>query len=225
MQPRRAMTHGSALLLILLSAGPLAACNGKVSCDLNAEEAKFEAVVQQNLACSVDDDCTVTSLSGGATCDFGCPILTNKSGAAAVQSAATSICEAYLSEGCPAPPVPLCPPPPGAPLCAKGTCTWYWFQFESHPTSVALDACTAFKLDFGIGLEPAAAPRDMPVAMSVSGGTLYADSGCKTPLGAQGMLTIPAGASSVAFGFMATAPGTCSIDAWPGGAIATFEAQ
>jgi hypothetical protein len=223
------MTKSSTLLLILLSAGALAACNGKTTCDLNGEEAKFEAVVQQNLACSVDDDCTVTSPpSGGGTCVFACGTLTNKSGAAAVQSAATSICETYLSDGCPAPPVPNCPTAGGLPLCAKGTCTTYLARFEAPPMSVALDACTAFKLDFEIGFDhPTAAPRDMTVAMTVNGGTLYADSACKTPMGSQGTLTIPAGASSVAFGFMATAPGTCSINAGPqgGGDTATFVAQ
>jgi hypothetical protein len=61
-----------------------------------AAEQQLEAVVKQNLSCSVDADCVEINVAPSGWCAAHCGVLTDESGAPAVQSAATSACEPFL---------------------------------------------------------------------------------------------------------------------------------
>jgi len=216
------MTYASALLLLLLaSLGSLAGCNQ--SCD--TADSQFENVLRENLSCSVDDDCTTIS----GSCVAPCGTFVSKAGAAAVQNAATSLCKQY---NCPEQAISC---PASDPLvCAKGTCATYSIYAETYAATVQRGVCVALQLDFAINGTAAEAPHDMAVPVSVNGGTVYADAACKTPVttdatpAPNATLTIPAGATSLAFGFLAADSGPCSIDVGSGGfgsADYTFTAQ
>jgi hypothetical protein len=205
------MTYASALLLLLLpSLGGLAGCNQ--SCD--TAQTQFDNILRNNLSCSVDDDCTTISSS----CVAPCGTFASKAGASTVQNAATSLCKQY---NCPEQAISC---PASDPLvCAKGTCATYSVYAETYAATVKQGVCIALQLDFAINGTAADAPHDMAVPVSVNGGTVYADTACKTPVisdatpAENATMSVPAGAKSIVFGFSATAPGPCSIDVGSGG--------
>jgi hypothetical protein len=71
--------------------------------------------------------------------------------------------------------------------------------------------CEPFEVDFTMKGSKTPAPHDIVFTMETPvNGTLYADAACTTPLTGT-TITIPAGASSVAFGFEPLAPGMFSF--------------
>lgn len=174
----------------------------------DAAQAGLAAVVQQNLACQGDQDCTSIFLGPSGWCAAPCSVLTNEAGAATVLDAAASLCSQFNAEGCKAPVVP-CPAAPPA-ICAGGTCAVYDFYATQLSPTLTHGACAAFQLNYkSFGGSPNA-PHDLRVTMTASNGTLYADTACGTPMG-DGGVTIPAGSTSAAFGFEPAAPGLCWI--------------
>jgi hypothetical protein len=170
-------------------------------------EAKIAPVVQQNLACSDDSNCASTIFGPRGECAGACGAVTNKAGAATVQSAAGDLCEPFNAQGCPPPGVP-CPFQPI--LCAGGTCANYSIYLSPDMPALTHGVCTALQLDYTSYGGAPDAPHDLAVGMTPSNGTLYSDPACTTPL-TTGSLTIPSGSSSVAFGFMPTSSGSVSI--------------
>jgi hypothetical protein len=97
------------------------ACYLTESCEdlqTSAEE-QIQPVAQQNLSCTTDADCVVTTGGSDGECATSCGIVTNKAGAAAVVSAAVSACSDYRAKGCVMPALPCIAE---APTCSAGTC-------------------------------------------------------------------------------------------------------
>src|SRR6185437_8707334 len=134
--------------------------------------------------------------------------------------AAASATYAGFDRTCPNQPEPACPANP-PPICATGTCATYavYLSPASSTLTLAPGVCASFEAVFQVGYpkdsssEPA--PHDIPVAVTATDGTLYADSACTrvlattdaTTMFAMGTVTIAGGASHASFGFV-PAPGT-----------------
>jgi len=176
--------------------------------DLESDAAaQLEALIQQNLACASDDDCTRISPEGRGQCAAACGhLLTNQAGASMLLAAANTLCESFVAKGCQ---VPLLGCPAVAPLniCAAGTCEGWGVSLGPSAGPFALGACAPFEISFYTAeSRSAVAPHDIVFALTPENGTLYADSACTTPL-MGGSVTLPGGANSVAFGFVPLAPG------------------
>jgi hypothetical protein len=188
----------------------------------DAAQQQFGPIVQQNVACSEDTDCVWTPSDQGGWCVAPCGWLSNQAGVAAVQSAANILCEPFLAHGC-LPPFLGCPYF-GTFICAGGTCASYHFWLTPYPLTLMHGVCTALQLNYGASAGSPNAPRNLVVSITASDGTLYSDAECTTLL-TTGSLTIPSGSSSVAFGFTATAPGSCSLDLGPQGLTYSLTVQ
>jgi hypothetical protein len=181
---------------------------------------QLEAVVEQNLACSVDADCIEINVGPSGYCAAPCGVLTDDSGAQTVQSAANNACQAFLAAGC-KPPLLECPAFPPF-LCAGGTCATYSVSVTPSPLpTFALGACTVLHLAYSTGTGSPDAHSAIAVLMQSSIGTVYADTTCTTPvtMGSPemtGTLTIPSGSSGVDFGFMSAAAGSGWLNVGPG---------
>jgi hypothetical protein len=82
---------------------------------------------------------------------------------------------------------------------------------KASATSYVHGVCAAFTIDFTTKFSATPAPHDIAFTMMTPvNGTLYADAACATPL-TGGILTIPSGAPSVAFGFEPLAAGMFSF--------------
>jgi hypothetical protein len=186
---------------------------------------QLDAVVQQNLACSVDADCTEINVGPSGDCAAPCGVLTDESGAEAVQSAANSACKPFLAAGC-KPPILECPAFPPF-VCVGGTCAAYSVAVTPSPLpTFTLGVCTVLHLAYstGAGSSDAGSPdahSPIGVLMQSSIGTVYADAACTMPVTTgspemTGTLTIPAGTTGVDFGFMPDATGSGSLNVGPG---------
>jgi hypothetical protein len=80
------------------------------------------------------------------------------------------------------------------------------------PGSASVGACAALGVKYFAMGGPPTAPHDLAVNVSATGGTLFADAACTTPL-TTGSVTIAKGTDSVQFGFIPSAAGTCVIHA------------
>jgi hypothetical protein len=190
-----------------------------------AAEKQLEAVVEQNLACSVDADCIEIGVGPSGDCAAPCGVLTDESGAQTVQSAANSACEPFLAAGC-KPPLLECPAFPPF-LCVGGTCATYSVAVTPSPLpTFTLGVCAVLHLAYstGAGSADAGSPdahSAIAVLMQSSIGTVYADAACTMPVTTgspemMGTLTIPAGTTGVDFGFMPDATGNGSLNVGPG---------
>jgi hypothetical protein len=96
-------------------------------------------------------------------------------------------------------------------ICNVGSCTGWSPSLKSQATSFVHGVCAPFEIDFTIAGSKTPAPHDIAFTMMTPvNGALYADAACTTPL-TGGTITIPAGASSVAFGFEPLDPGMFSF--------------
>jgi hypothetical protein len=182
---------------------------------------QFEAVVDRNLACSVDADCTELNVGPSGYCAAPCGALTNEAGAQAAESAANDACQPFLAAGC-KPPILQCPAFPPF-LCAGGTCATYSVQVTTSPLpTFTHGVCTALHLAYSTQSGSPPATQAISVLMQSSIGTLYADPACTTPV-TTGTLTIPAGSSGVDFGFVPAAAGSGWLDVGSGIGGAEYE--
>jgi hypothetical protein len=209
-------------------------CNDAGTCNGLSTEAQkqLEAVVQQNSACEADDDCVMTSVGRSGACAAPCGVLTSKSGAAAVVSAASDACQDFSDLGC-AEPIVECPASPPS-ICSSATCTT--FTISLAPSSLASlehGVCQAFQLDYSDGVGPKA-PRDLAMSIQFTDGTLFADPACTNAVAtsqsssnATGTISIPAGAHDVAFGFVPANPGNAFVGVLGqvGGGIVSFDVR
>jgi hypothetical protein len=174
----------------------------------NEAVTQFDALVQQNLACTNDNDCTRISPVGDGQCAALCgDVLTNEAGAPALLTAADTLCESFAARGCHVLGIPCFA---GAILniCAAGTCEgWAASLSWNRAAPFVHGACASFELGFSTAQGTALAPRDIVFALTPENGTLYADSACTTFL-AGGSVTLPGGTNRVAFGFVPLAAGS-----------------
>jgi hypothetical protein len=181
---------------------------------------QLDAVVEQNLSCSVNADCTELNVGPSGWCAAPCGVLADVAGAQTVQSAATSACQPFLAAGC-KPPILGCPAFPPF-LCAGGTCATYSVDVTPSPLpTFTQGVCTALHLTYSTQGGSGPATQAISVLMQTSMGTVYADTACTTAVTTgtpemTGMLTIPAGASGVDFGFVPTATGSGWLNVGPG---------
>jgi hypothetical protein len=179
--------------------------DGDASCaDLASRaQSRIAAVLGENLACAVDDDC-VSIFFGSAACAYPCSVLTNEAGVAAVREAAALSCEPFDTQGCEDPEVPCAAPPPS--ICAGGTCAVYTLYASQVSPALTHGACTAFQANYRTLAGSPLASHDIVVRLSASNGTLYSDAACTTVL-ASPSVTIPAGSNTTPFGFVPAAAG------------------
>ena len=120
---------------------------GDASCaDLaTAAQSGIAAVLEENLACVVDDDC-VSIFFGSAGCAYPCSVLTNDAGVSAVREAAALFCQPFDAHGCKDPEVPCAGPPPS--ICAGGTCAVYDLYASQVSPDLTHGACTAFQANY-----------------------------------------------------------------------------
>jgi hypothetical protein len=181
---------------------------------------QLEAVVEQNLSCSVDADCVEVNVGPSGYCAAPCGVLTDESGAQAVQSAATSACAPFLAAGC-KPPILGCPAFPPF-LCVGGLCATYSVGVTPSPLpTFTVGVCAVLHLAYSTGAGSPDAHSAIDVLMQSSIGTVYADAACTTPvtMGSPemtGTLSIPAGTTGVDFGFMPDAAGAGWLNVGPG---------
>jgi hypothetical protein len=163
---------------------------------------QFEPILNQNLGCSADTDCVHGAAAD--TCVAPCGTLTSDAGAAAVQTAADTLCQPFLAAGCKVPFYGC--PVSGTTICAGGGCTTYGVVLSPYPPP-SLDAggCMAFQLSYYGNAGPDVPPHDITVSVRANGGMLYADGACTTPLtgdsAAGDSVVIPAGTKSVPLGY------------------------
>jgi hypothetical protein len=165
----------------------------------------FYAWAKQNVACSSDTDCAFVSLPEPGSCASPCGALLNETGAASASKVATQDCAQFNAQGC-TPPEVGCPAT-GTPLCAAGTCAGYRLSLGSSGPFTH-GACAVFQETYAQPDAPAPAPRDFPLTVTASNGTLYADAACTTPFMS---LTLAKGESVVSFGFVPTSAGQFSV--------------
>jgi hypothetical protein len=181
---------------------------------------QLEAVAGQNLSCTVDADCVEINVGPSGWCAAPCGVLTDESGAQTVQSAATSACAPFLAAGC-KPPILECPAFPPF-LCVGGTCATYSVAVTPSPLpTLTRGVCGGLHLTYATGAASPDAHSAIAVLMQSSIGTVYADAACTTPVTTgspemTGTLSIPAGATSVDFGFMSATAGSGSLNVGPG---------
>jgi hypothetical protein len=174
----------------------------------NAAQAGLASLVQENLGCQVDSDCTSIFLGPSGGLCAACSVLTNEAGAATVLDAAASLCRQFNAQGCP-PPIVGCPRAPPV-LCAGGTCASYVFYPTPLSPSLTHGECATFQVHYrSYGGSPDA-PHDLAVTLRAFNGTLYSDTQCAMPM-ADGGVTIPAGSTAATFSLEPAAAGICSI--------------
>jgi hypothetical protein len=188
---------------------PSGDAGGQALCqDLESDAgARLEALIQQNLACTSDDDCTRISPEGRGQCAALCgDLLTNQAGASMLLAAANTLCASFVAEGCQVQ-LPSCVAVAPLNICAAGTCEGWGVSLSPTAGPFALGACAPFEISFYTAESMSAvAPHDIVFALAPENGTIYADSACTTPL-MGGSLMLPGGANSVAFGFVPLAAG------------------
>jgi hypothetical protein len=229
-------------LALALGLLPLAGCGGGGSPgSCNTEQNSLSSSFASNnvskgyLACHADSDCEWSSVSQAGACVAACGALSNMTSASDVAAAASSTCAGFdttCSE-----PLPACPAN-SPPICATGTCATYDVDL-SPPTStlgtLAVGSCLSFEAVFSVGYptypKSSVAPHDIPVPVSATLGTLFADTACTqvlatidpTTMYAMGSLTVAEGSSRTSFGFRPTAAGDGFLVV--GGVTSGFTAQ
>ncbi|HEX3769365.1 MAG TPA: hypothetical protein VHV30_00810 [Polyangiaceae bacterium] len=182
----------------------------------DAAAAQVGPIVAQHVACNQDSDCTTADSDPAGYCVAACGWVVNTAGVAAAQSAFDQACQPFVAKGCP-PPYASCPAQPV--LCAGGTCATYNYYFSPYPLpNFTHGVCTALQLNYAVSAGSPNASHDLVVPVSTigGGGTLYSDAACTVPA-TGGSLTIPAGSSSVAFGFIPSAAGSFTLSINSGG--------
>jgi hypothetical protein len=174
---------------------------------LQAADIQFAALVQQNLACQSDDDCTRIAPTGQGQCAAICgDVLTDEAGAPTLLAAAGTLCESFVDAGC-ALPVLGCPAYATLNICVAGTCTGWGASLKWSEASFVHGVCAPFAIAFYTAESMTAlAPHDLVFTLEATNGALYADPACTTALDG-GSVTLPAGSNSVAFGFVPLAAG------------------
>ena len=174
----------------------------------NQAGAQFDPMLARYQTCAADSDCAVISVD---TCLGVCPqVRTNTAGAAALPAAATKVCQEFHGAGCQTLGA-ACPAEDTINICIAGSCAGWNATMEGTATTFVHGVCEPFEIDFTMKGSKTPAPRDIVFAMDTPvNGTLYADAACTTPLTGT-TITIPAGASSVAFGFEPLEPGRFSF--------------
>jgi hypothetical protein len=170
----------------------------------NQAGAQFTPVQARYQTCAADSDCVEITVDG---CLGVCPqVRTNTAGAAALPAAATMACQEFHGAGCQALGA-ACPAEDSADICISGSCAGWNPTLQWQATSFVHGVCVPFEIDFTMEGAKTPAPHDMAFTMTPTNGAFYADAACTTPLTGE-IITIPAGAGSVAFGFEALDPGT-----------------
>lgn len=130
--PRAAAALSLAVLVfvcVACAASPPATTGGGVAAEpqcaesTNAARARLTAVIDANMACKTDADCT--TIGFGASCFDSCSRTIGVSGVDAYKAEIAAVdakeCKAYDDAGCPPMVSPPCAPPE-APACREGKC-------------------------------------------------------------------------------------------------------
>jgi hypothetical protein len=187
------------------NAGDAALCQNLA----NQASAQFDPMLARYQTCAADSDCVEIHVD---TCVGGpCPqVRTNTAGAAALPAAATMECREFHGAGCQTL-AAQCAAEDTVSICDAGACAGWHAAMEGTATTFVHGVCEPFEIDFTMKGSKTPAPHDIVFTMGTpSNGTLYADAACTTPLTGT-TITIPAGASSVAFGFEPLEPGMFSF--------------
>ena len=171
--------------------------------------AQFKPVLARYQTCVADSDCVVINPFGEAECATLCGVRTNTAGAAALPAAAAMACQAFLGAGCQIL-ASECVGEDVYNICKAGSCAGFDVVQSAPATAFVHGVCEPFEIDFMMEGAKTPAPHDIVFAMETSNGALYADAACTTPL-TGGTISIPAGTSSVTFGFEPLAPGMFSF--------------
>ncbi len=174
-------------------------------------------------------------MSQAGACVAACGALSNMTSASDVAAAASATCAGF-DTACSVP-EPFCPSN-SPPICATGTCATYSVDLSPATSTLgalAVGSCLSFEAVFSVGYptypKSSVAPHDIPVPVSATLGTLFADAACTkvlatidpTTMVAMGSLTVAEGASRAGFGFRPTAAGSGVLEV--GGGTSGFAAQ
>jgi hypothetical protein len=232
-----------ALAPLALAVGllPLAGCGGGSAGSCNSEQNSLSSsfastnVSEGYLACHADSDCQWSTVSQAGACVAACGALSNAASASDVAAAASAACAGF-DVACSAP-TPFCPSN-SPPICATGTCATYSVDLSPETSTLGtltVGSCVSFEAIFTLGYptypKSSVAPHDIPVAVSATLGTLFADVACTkvlatidpTTMYAMGSLTVAEGASRASFGFRPSAAGDGVLEV--GGVTSGFTAQ
>jgi hypothetical protein len=184
----------------------------------NAASESFATFVDEHTTCAQDSDCTQVHLTESGFCASPCPVVMNQAGAASAGTASSQDCARFNAEGC-SPPFAGCPGF-GSPICATGVCALYSLDLSESGAFVH-GACTSLTETYEQYWAATPAPRAFALTVTATGGTLYADAACTTPLSSS-TITLSAGSTSTTFGFIPAAAAPFSItisngSASPGG--------
>ena len=185
----------------------------------NTASTQVYAAAVPYLACSSDSDCTRIAFSGAGACALLCgEMLTNEAGATALPGVAATACQGFTAQGCQTAWLG-CPLTGGGSgdtpypydICASGTCANWTTRLTSSDAPITHGVCAELAIQYIVAYsQTAVAPRDIDFAMTADNGTMYSDTACTTPL-ADATVTLPAGTSSVAFGFEPLAAGQAGL--------------
>jgi hypothetical protein len=189
---------------------PDAGDDGAGTCDNleSAASAAFGTFVDQHAACAAETDCTLVTFTEPSYCASPCPVVVNQAGAASAVGVASQDCAQFNALGC-SPPLVGCPSL-GSPICAAGTCALYTLQLTVSGAFVH-GTCTALTETYEQSWVKGPAPRDLALTVTATGGTLYADGACTTPLSSSA-ITVPRGSDSTTFGFIPAAAGPFAVN-------------
>jgi hypothetical protein len=179
------------------------ACNDLESAAATA----FGTFVDQHATCATDTDCTLVTFTESSFCASPCGMVMNQAGAASAVGVASQDCAQFNAQGC-SPPLIGCPGF-GSPICAAGACALYTLELAESGAFVH-GACTALTEIYEQSWVKGPAPRDFALTVTATGGTLYADGACTTPLSSSA-IALPEGSTSTTFGFIPAAVGPFSV--------------
>jgi hypothetical protein len=187
--------------------------DSQVSCSELENEAagQFEALAQQYLGCTTDDDCRRIAPQGAGQCVAPCGnVLTDEAGAATLLAAANTACGPFIAAGCKVP-ILGCPAGDELNICANGMCAGWSAGLTWSAASFVHGVCASFAITYdSTQSPPAVAPRDLVFALTAQDGSLYADPACATAM-TGGSVTLPAGANQVSFGFVPRSAGQSGV--------------
>jgi hypothetical protein len=202
----KGVTNGTGLH----TSGDEGGADGGICNDLeSAASATFGTFVDQHATCATDTDCTLVHFTESSFCASPCPVITNQAGAASAVGVASQDCTQFNALGC-SPPEVGCPSL-GSPICAAGTCAAYRLELSESGTSFVHGSCTTLTETYEQSWAKSPAPRDFALTVTATGGTLYADGTCTTPLSSS-TITIPRGSASTTFGFIPAAAAPFAVN-------------
>ena len=190
-----------------------------------AASVEFADAQAPGLACHADTDCTYVSVIPDGQCIANCGVVASEAGIGAIVDAAAHACAPFRAAQC-TPFNSSCPVFLHPPLvCLGGACTAFNVDAQLASPPLIAGQCNIVRVGYTLKGAPSTAPHDLPVMISVSGGTLFADTACTVPVTvtADGVeVTLPGGASNVTLGLVPVRAGTCTFDMRVNGYYAGF---